>query len=427
MSFMKPVNLLSGISLALILIFTFHISAQCQTHESELLTNAIIIDGDASVKPYKGSILIAEGLIAAVYKEGARLPSGVKRQNCEGKFICPALTDSHVHLATFRPAEEEKARRVADSIVSRFVNSGILTVRDMAGNAPFLQTLKNDIRGGLKGPDIFFAAQFAGPSYFRLMKAGSKDPDLGNTAWYRSISKTEDVKPAVAAAKAAGATGIKIYDSLSKELVRAISREAQRQGLQAWSHASVFPTKPIYIARAGVNSMSHANDLVFQQMPTDSIEIGASWRALHKGMIADSLQMRTLLQQMKKRDIILDATLYSASQNKLGNAASIARWAFRQGIKISAGTDWVYPASTGTQPLEQEVLLLHSQCGMTTLQAIEACVKTGPEAIGLHDRGLVRKGKIASLLILDHDPSQSLSALFHPVTVLQRGKVVFSR
>lgn len=169
------------------------------------------------------------------------------------------------------------------------------------------------------------------------------EEDLGNTAWYRSISTKADVKPAITAAKKAGVTGIKIYASLSKELIQEITNEAHKQGLLAWAHAAIFPSKPMNVAQAGVNSMSHANDLVFQQIKGDTIEIGAAWAQLYKGLKLDSAVRDQMLLEMKKRNTFLDPTVFHAENNKMVNAVLITRRANQLGVKIVTGTDWIYP------------------------------------------------------------------------------------
>lgn len=394
-----------------------------------VLKNAVIIDGSAKVKPQKGSILIENGYIKAVYKADKILPKH-KYQiiDCEGKFITPGLTDSHVHLATFKKADSLKAIPQTDSILANFVQHGILTVRDMAGDAIFLNKLRTSInKAAQRGPDIFYAAQFAGSSYFNEMRKHG-DPNLGLVPWYKAIDHIDQIGSAVKEAKTAGVSGIKIYDSLNKELIQAITKAGKKAGLKIWSHATVFPTKPIYVARAGVTTMSHAHDLIFQQMESDSISSTKAWNEIYKKRLkADSIKLSTLLAAIKKHKVILDATVFPATQNKMMAAQEITRMAHNYGIKISTGTDWIYPTQNDKQPLQSELELLNTKCNMSTIEVIEACVKNGPEAIGLKDRGLIRKGQLAHLLILNSNPLTDLSALFHPEKVIKKGKIVFSR
>ncbi|WP_316794666.1 amidohydrolase family protein [Pedobacter frigoris] len=414
----------------LVSLILWHGALYAQKINTVLLKNATIIDGDAAVKPRIGSLLIENGIIKSVsFGQLKKVSPGAKVIDCTGKFISPGLMDSHVHLATADLSNVEKARLSTDSILVNLLKHGITTVRDMAGNAPYLAYYKSAIENDkVLGPDIYYAAQFAGPGYFKMMGNGRKgEKDLGNSAWYRAISQKSDVKQAITDAKKAGVTGIKIYADLSKELIREITEEAHRQGLLAWAHAAIFPSKPMDVAIAGVNSMSHANDLVFQQIKGDTISIGAAWAQVYKGLRLDSAVRDQLLLEMKKHNTFLDPTVFHAENNKMVNAVLITSRAHQLGIKIVTGTDWIYPTKDEPVPLLDEMKLLTSKCGMTNLEVIQAATLNGAEVTGLKDRGAIRVGKRADLLILDSNPEQNLEALFKPHTVFQKGKMVFQR
>jgi imidazolonepropionase-like amidohydrolase len=271
-----------------------------------------------------------------------------------------------------------------------------------------------------KMPSIFYAAQFAGPAYFKMINHGSKQTE-GLHPWSRTITDTTDIALAVKQAKQMGVTGIKIYAELSPSLVQAITSEAHKQGLQAWSHVAVAPALPSDAIKASVNSMSHANDFVFEQFPANE-DRGKVWSAIYKGLKADSALIYPLLQEMKRKNIILDATVLSASNNKLSNALLVTKWAHRIGVMIDAGTDWMYPTS-GSVPLRDEMQTLVSQCGMSNREAISAATIIGAKAIGLDDRGVIEKGKRADVLILSNNPAIDLALLFEPEIVIQKGNV----
>lgn len=388
-----------------------------------LLKNATIIDGEVSIKPRKGSVLIENGMIKSISDGAIKVGKQTQVIDCTGKFITPGLMDSHVHLATADLTDLKKAHATTDSIVKNLLVHGITTVRDMAGDAHYLADYKKAIGTGLVvGPDIFYAAQFAGPGYFAMMGNGRKGQgDLGNTAWYRSISKKSDVKSAVTAAKKAGATGIKVYANLSKGLIREITNEAHKQGLMAWAHAAIFPSKPMDVAQSGVNCMSHANDLVFQQIKGDTIEIGAAWAQLYKGLKLDSAIRDQMLLEMKKRNTFLDPTVFHAENNKMVNAVLITRRANKLGVKIVTGTDWIYPTKNESVPLLAEMKLLATKCGLSNLQIIESATLNGALVTGLKDRGAVRVGKRADLLILNQNPLMDLNTFDQPDLVIKQG------
>ena len=398
-----------------------------QNPTSILLKNATIIDGEANVKPRIGSVLIENGLVKSVsYAPLKGVKSQTKVIDCAGKFITPGLMDSHVHLGTGDLTDLKKAHATTDSIMGNLLVHGITTVRDMAGNAPFLADCKKKVQEGkVPGPDIYYAAQFAGPGYFEMIGNGRKgELDLGTTDWYRAIRTKADVKAAIAGAKKAGVTGIKIYASLSKELIREITNEAHKQGLMAWAHGAIFPSKPMDVAQSNVNSMSHANDLVFQQIKGDTIEIGAAWAQLYKGLKLDTNVRDQMLLEMKKRGTFLDPTVFHAENNKMANAVLITRRANQLGVKIVAGTDWIFPSKNERVPLLDEMKLLAGKCGLSNLEVIETATLNGALVTGLNDRGVVRAGKRADLLILNADPLRSLDTFDKPAFVIKQGKIL---
>lgn len=399
-------------------------SLTAQTAKTILLSNATIIDGEAGVAPYQGSVLIKNGIISKIsYGKAIKAGKNVTVIDCSGKFITPGITDAHVHLATLDLTDIQKARKTTDSILFNMLRHGITTVRDMAGDARFLTILsKAAEKENLHSPSIVYAAQFAGPAYFELMNRGRRGTD-GKHPWARSITDTSDIRQAIAAAKACGVTGIKIYADLSASMVQQITREAHAQGLLAWSHAAVNPALPLEIATAGVNSMSHAGDLLFQQFPAGT-DLTKAWGAIYKGLKADSAQILPVLQQMKNQHIYFDPTLFHNLSNNLKNAAVIARWAHEQGIQMVAGTDWIYPASNEAVPLMDELQHLVSDAGLTNAAAIQAATVNGAKVSGFNDRGLVRKGMRADLLVLDADPLHNTNALFSPSVVIRKGNII---
>ncbi|SKA38186.1 Imidazolonepropionase [Chitinophaga eiseniae] len=400
------------------------IHGNAQHSRTLLLKNATIIDGDASVAPRKGNVLLRQGMIAGVLYDSTVAADSVI--DCTGKFITPGLMDAHVHLATMGMDHQQAAERTTDSILQNMLRHGITTVRDMAGDAVFLARYSRlAATGQLLSPDIFYAAQFAGPGYFELVGKGSRESaDLGTTPWYCAITPQTDLRLAVAAAKGAGVTGIKVYADLSREQIAAITQEAHRQGIQVWSHGAVFPAKPADAVAAGANSLSHANDLCFQQLPGDTLEISGAWQQLYKGFVLDTSVQISLLKQMKEKGIFLDPTVFHAGNNKMENAFIITRLAHRLGVSVVAGTDWIYPAKAEPVPLMEEMKLLVARCGMSPAQVLQCATLNGALVTGLKDRGLVRADKKADLLILDADPLKDVTRLFSPKIVIKHGIVL---
>lgn len=94
------------------------------------------------------------------------------------------------------------------------------------------------------------------------------------------------------------------------------------------------------------------------------------------------------------------------------------RAAVRAGVKFVSGTD-------GVGDLKEEIEHF-VRAGATPVQAIHAASGRAAELLGL-PVGVVAKGKLADLVVVEGDPSEDVSALRKVVTVIQGGKVVWSR
>ncbi|RAJ08330.1 imidazolonepropionase-like amidohydrolase [Chitinophaga skermanii] len=404
--------------LALACLAIMH-KAQSQT----LLKNATIINGDATIQPRKGAIYINNGKITNIVYGKKNIPTkGYKVIDCDGKYVTPGLTDAHMHLATGDLRNLDTAMKKTDALLLNMLYHGITTVRDMAGDGSYLANYKQRInKKELPAPSIFYAAQFAGSHYWELINRGSKQSKDGNTPWYRSIDANTNIAKAVAEAKGYGATGIKVYNDLTKDQIARITTEANKQGLKIWSHAAVFPAKPMDVAKLSVSSMSHAADMAFDQLPGDTIEISAAWRSVYKNFTLDTAHLVVLLQQMKANGVFLDPTVFHATNNKLTYAQTVVRLAHQVGVQIVVGTDWVYPEGPGEVPLEDEMKTLANKCNLSNSYIIQAATLNAARVIGLKDRGQVMKGNIADLLIVAEDPNTQLSTLFRPLLVIKEG------
>ena len=92
--------------------------------------------------------------------------------------------------------------------------------------------------------------------------------------------------------------------------------------------------------------------------------------------------------------------------------------AVKAGVQFVAGTD-------GVGDLKEEIEHF-VRAGATPVQAIHAATGRAAELLGL-PVGVIAKGKLADLVFVEGDPSEDVSALRQVVTVVQGGRVVWSR
>ena len=136
----------------------------------------------------------------------------------------------------------------------------------MGGDGRMLTLLQKNMKIGEDiGPDVFFSTIIAGPHFFEndpRPQEVAKGAIAGEVSWLRAITDESDLRQIIAEAKGIGATAIKVYLNVDKDLFKKVADEAKSQGLKVWSHGVVPPTKALDITNGGSEVMSHAGHLV---------------------------------------------------------------------------------------------------------------------------------------------------------------------
>jgi imidazolonepropionase-like amidohydrolase len=341
-----------------------------------------------------------------------------------GKFIIPGLVNTHVHLATL--AEPP----VAYAYLRRELYSGVTSVRDMAGDVRLLAELKREAEfDEAPSPDIYYAALMAGPEFFVDPRThdAARGRVAGEVPWMQAITASTDIRAAVAAARATGATGIKIYADLPASLVTAITAEAHRQGLLVWAHAAVFPAIPSEVVGAGVDVVSHACMLGYEISAQPEATYAYKKPVDARGLMQPNAKMRDLFADMKRRGTILDATIsvYDLDPRPvcpLNISDYLTHEAYQAGVDISAGTDDDADWKNTDSVLDDEIEMLVHRAGMTPAQAIRSATLVGARTVGLEEQiGSVDPGKVADFVVLDSNPLTDISAVRSVNLVVKHG------
>lgn len=411
-----------------------------------LYRKATLIDGK-DMTPRADMDVVVEGeRIQAVFPDSAldrNLDSAAQTKvrivDLSGKYVMPGLIDSHVHLAT--PPNQ----RQAQAVLRRDLYGGVTAVRDMADDLRPVGELKREAMvGEIPAPDIYYAALMAGPAFFTDPRTAQTSVGgvPGQMPWMQAVTSQTDLPLAVAAARGTGATALKLYAALTPDLARRITDEAHRQGLRVWAHATLYPAKPSEVVDAGVDAISHACLLVREpevRVPEwGQPRAPPNLAAFRKG---DNPALARLFGDMVRRDTILDATVWTYTPSSSDTAPSsstpplvqggcddivggaIAGQAFRAGVQISAGTDNVASWSDPWPDLFHELDDLHLKAGLSVAAVLHSATVVGARAAAQdRDMGTIEPGKLADLIILEHNPLDDLGNLKSLVMTVKRGR-----
>lgn len=399
----------------------------------------ILFDGTGSpVRP--GMTLVVTGeRISAIQPDNAPLPPDTRVVDATGLYALPGLIDAHVHIAT--PPDAARARRH----MKRWLYSGVTAVRGMADDLRSVAELARQARvGEIPSPDIHYAALMAGPGFFRdpRTQAVSAGAVAGRTPWMQAINQDTDIPLAMAMARGTGASGIKIYADLPVELVRALTDEAHRQGIPVWAHAMVYPTAPQQMIEAGPDVLSHACILAHQAQPAAQRPATyASRTPIERApfLAGDHPVIQSLVEQIRDRGLILDATVRVYVEQDARHAAGQARepvcsgpmtaaitaQAWRAGVMIAAGTDGETADPDPWPALFEELELLQDQVGMSPAQVLVSATRINAAALGQSaDMGTLEVGKLANFILTRQDPTTDVARLRSLTTVVKRGQAV---
>ncbi|MCC7178785.1 MAG: amidohydrolase family protein [Acidobacteria bacterium] len=407
------------------------VSAQAPTPTvpSLLIRNVTLVDGNGGTPRSGVNVLLREGLVASV--TSAATEEAALTLDGRGLFLLPGLTDAHVHLSGMSWTE-----RTAQ--LKRVLQGGVTMVYDVASDLRNTSDLaRAALVGEIESPTILYAALFAGPAFFTdpRVVATSRGYRPGDAPWNREIAPGTDLVRAVAEARGAGATSIKLYAALDAATVRRIGEEATRQDVRLIAHSTVFPARPSDLVAAGVKYLAHAAYLAWEGSPPTP-DFPRRARGDFAGVPADGPVMTRLLQSMKDNDVALNPTLwiFAEGPGKDDLASLRTPWMFavtkraqEMGVTLAAGVDSLTAPGDPLPMIHKELEVMVAGAGLTPLQVITAATRGAAHALGVDDqRGTVAPGKVADLLLVGADPTVNIRATRLIRHVIKAGRIVHS-
>jgi imidazolonepropionase-like amidohydrolase len=380
-----------------------------QAENSFAVINARVFDGDKTFD--KASVLVQSGKITAI-GSNIKIPKGIPTYDGTGKTLLPGFIDSHTH--TYGDAQKEALR------------FGVTTELDMFSDWRGLAAAKKQRESFAKfdQADLWSAGTLATVPGGHGTEYGMKIPTL---------SSPNEAAAFVQARIAEGSDYIKIvFDdgsaygpdtkmkSLNAQTTKALIQAAHANQKKALVHiASISQAKTmldqsadglvhIFIDQiADPRFIAQAKKRNMFIVPT--LSVTASLAAADEGKnLAGDLHLKAYLTLPQSN--ALKASFPAQWQNPaaLKNALANVKLLHQAGVPILAGTDAGNPSTTHGASMHGELSLL-VRAGLSPVAALNAATALPAKVFGLNDRGKIALGMRADLILVNGDPTKTIT------------------
>ncbi|MEJ7809523.1 MAG: amidohydrolase family protein [Gemmatimonadaceae bacterium] len=413
------------------------------------LTHVRVIDGTGAPAREDQTVLIRDGLIAAVGAAASvRVPEGAQLLDLAGKSVIPGLVMVHEHL--YYPTGPGVYANLAESFTRLYLAGGVTSMRT-GGNM--------NGYGELSVKRAIDAGQKAGP-WLDATAPYLEGPGLG-LGQVHELADAADARRMVNFWADAGATSFKAYMHITREELGAAIQEAHKRGMKLTGHLCSVTYREA--AALGIDNLEHgffaATDFVADKKPDDCPGQGRGQASLAEADTG-SAAVRALIAELVRRRVALTSTLtifetfvpgrplppgldvldpalreqfearHAATARNtrspylaLFPKARAMELAFvRAGGTLLAGTDPTGGGGVIAGYSNQRALELLVESGFTPLEAIKIGTLNGATFLGRGDKvGSIAAGKQADLVVIAGDPSARIGDIRQVELVFKQG------
>jgi imidazolonepropionase-like amidohydrolase len=384
------------------------------------------------------TVIVKAGRIEAIGPRSAvTVPGSAKVIQADGQWLMPGLIDTHVHFSQFR------------AFLDLFVANGVTTVRALDGHPVYLQWAKDIAKGKRLGPDL----HTTGPTINNVIMDGNEE--------YR-FDTAEKARAEVRRQWEGGFRSVKLYTELNAEAYKAAITEAQKLGMYVTGHVPDSVGVEGVVA-AGQKEIAHVEELriafikdydpkkLFSLWTMDQNRLQPVADLLKKNGVAVVTSLTTL-QAMYDQTSDMKSVLarpeiayqpefvtammqapdyFYASRLPAAYLADVILPFYKTAIRTlndakvpllmgtdSGGLPGFVPGWTSHHELELLV-----DAGLSPYDALKTATVTPAQIIpGLGDRGVVRVGARADLILIGANPLAKIGNTRAIVGVMANGK-----
>lgn len=412
------------------------------------LTNVRVIDGTGAPAKANQTVVLREGNIADMGDSATvKAPEGAMVIDLTGRSVIPGLVMVHEHL--YYPTGPQVYGQLGQSFIRLYLAGGVTTMRTGGNVNGFMDlNLKRLIDAGQQpGPAIDATAPYLnGPNPFLQMRA---------------LTDAEDARRQVNYWADMGATSFKAYMHITKAALGAAIEEAHKRRMKVTGHlCSVTYSEA---ADLGIDNLEHgflaSTDFLPDKQPDTCPGQGRGQQTI-AALDSNAEPFKALVKKLVDRRVALTSTLTvfetftpgrplppgldvlvpqlkeqfeqghaRAAKNqsslyiKLFPKAMALELAFsRAGGLLIAGTDptgsgGVVPGYSNHRQIE-----LLAEAGFSPLEAISIGTLNGAKYLARDARvGSIAVGKQADLVVVNGDPSTTISDIRNVETVFKQG------
>ena len=412
------------------------------------LTNARVIDGTGSPAREGQTVVIREGMIAAVGPSATTaVPDGALRMDLGGRTVIPGLVMVHEHL--YYPAGGGTYGNYTESFVRLYLAGGVTSMRtggNMNGYSE-LNVAKAIARGDKAGPWIDATAPYLnGPNSFAQMQA---------------LRTPDEARAFVNFWADQGATSFKAYMQIRRDVLGAGIEAAHKRGLKVTGHLCSVTYREA--AALGIDNLEHgflaATDFVPDKKPDECPGQGRGQQSVN-GLDPDTPAFKDLVAELVRRKVAITSTLtvfetlapgrpmppgtdvlipqlreafeqrraqvsrmtQSIYGTLLPRAMALEVAFARAGGLLVAGTDPTGGGGVIPGYANQRQVELLVEAGFTPVEAIRVATLNGATYLGRADRvGSIAPGKQADFVIVAGNPAERISDIRNVELVFKQG------
>lgn len=435
-----------------------------------LIRNVTVVDTENKKLLRAQHVVVTDGRIAAVgTKVSYKLPPGTPVIDGTGKFLMPGLVDAHVHffqsggvytrpdavdLRKYKPysKEIEWVHNNMEGFLRRYTAAGITTVIDVGSTLNFLRQ-RDTFRTKTYAPAVYMT----GPLLTTWEPPAFKG--LGNDGPFYEMTTVEEARRYVQGELAAKPDFIKIwyivrgpnFDSSARAslpLVQAVIDEAHKAGLRVAVHATQQIAARLAV-EAGAEFLVHnvddrvVDDAFVQLLKQKGVVLNPTlvvshnygrtftgqypiteedWQMAHPTPLGSVIDFTHLPDTaITARYQRLAPQLAARYQRNDSILAVNVKKLLDGGVTIATGTD---AGNIGTQHASSyfDELRAMQAAGFTPWGLLQASTLNGAKAVGKEGEfGSIKAGKVADMVLLTADPTQSLDNWKKVELVINKG------